>query len=1423
MKTPPVRELLQHDINRYERKLFAPLVQGLAHEFQKLSRDKNWLADESLRPPFTQQVAIFLKHKVAEEFRRITDLRRRYAAFNAAYVNADSVEEKQLHILEYARALGATPRQLRHDRQAFTRYFGHDAMTDRFSRRFHTAEYQLSFLVERLGVVTALTLVECPKSDLREFVWRRLGVEETIKPLLSYDGDPRVGTAAVRCLGSVLLELPAKQQERCLAEDTVQFCYRAMLDRRLPAWTQCEALRMLPYLSPASMRAVLESRLRDPGPEDDLFVRRRGVRLIAEWLEQIPDLIDLLPLAVQDPSPFVRQAAADALPHAPAESVRTLLRVLAQEDAVPQVRGAAILTILRCTDRVDLVEDLQTLLTEVMHHEKDEFVLRVVTHVAAEGTRHLRENGTPLFAAWWHAMVDGLEWLHVHAERLAVRRWAALARERIWCETDEDVRALRDTMFDHIHDLDAGKSRRVPRRLFAGYDEVTIGRVLSLLAQEDFGYDLERHWWGYRITRGHRFRFRFWRALYEFKHPSPDKRQAFRHTIGRIFTGSIRAPSSIFSELAETKVPGEPLFMSTEAGWRPYLPLVDEVISSLQHGWSAQPVRFYTAEGITELVPPRSLIRRLVALWKLSVGFAEYARLRNWREGGQVSSTAYLNELVNLGFSISLRSCTDGRDHRLSEDPAVARFFPKLAMGLLPFPLWPSGENPQPLIERIQPLWQQLQDYFVSIYENSLIDLVLFAGFAALVFFGRHLYFNFRQRRSRRAISLVIGGWGTRGKSGTERLKAGLISGLGHSLVSKTTGCEAMFLYAYPYGLTREMFLFRPYDKATIWEQCNLVLLATKLKVQVFLWECMGLTPSYVQILQRHWMRDDLSTITNTYPDHEDVQGPAGVNIPQVMTCFIPAKGRLFTTEEQMRPILTEAARHLQTPIRGIGWLEAGLLTTDILKRFPYEEHPFNISLVLGIAEEMGIDRDFALKEMADRVVADLGVLKTSPPSPFRTRLLEFANGMSANERHGCISNWIRLGFDTQDPVQEPGVWVTTVVNNRADRIPRSRVFAAIVVNDVSADMHVLIGGNLTGLVAYIREAWDDYIRQISLWGGKPEATPADGVQMFTQMAHRFRQPYHEDQVRARVRAALQGINVALIRAALYQENTPPALDVETLESLWNDPNTLRDRLTASGIDASLVEGVINHLNRWQTAWGEYRELVEKIQRSSSGDRESLDTAFRELLWKWFQAKIVVITDYYATGDQIINRICEETPPGFRNRVMGIQNIKGTGLDFVYRWQAWETCQKACAQLRSDEAAVAERGLRAVAAFQDYGVLCEEYVKETVALAKRSPLAQREGVQNDLALILSTLDTVMHKVRERLNAVSQSTGGRWDKAIETLEKFLDSGDAVKRRKKANQIYRDMISERISHERAVLELQYLTKRQKGGWLFKAKKA
>src|SRR5262249_8901798 len=161
-----------------------------------------------------------------------------------------------------------------------------------------------------------------------------------------------------------------------------------------------------------------------------------------------------------------------------------------------------------------------------------------------------------------------------------------------------DARALHDRLHSALRRIRPGRGRRLPRGWFRGLDEALVGRVLSVLAQDDFGYDLERGWLGGRVPRGHPFGFRPLRFppqlppapafgsrpgrfLPELRHSDPAKRQAFRHTIGRTSRAGLRAPSAIMSELAETKVPGEPLFISREGGWRPYLPLPDDLLSSL--------------------------------------------------------------------------------------------------------------------------------------------------------------------------------------------------------------------------------------------------------------------------------------------------------------------------------------------------------------------------------------------------------------------------------------------------------------------------------------------------------------------------------------------------------------------------------------------------------------------------------------------------------------------------------------------------------------------------------------------------------------------------------------------------------------------------------------------------------------------------
>ncbi|HEW97637.1 MAG: hypothetical protein DRR16_23670 [Candidatus Parabeggiatoa sp. nov. 3] len=681
-------------------------------------------------------------------------------------------------------------------------------------------------------------------------------------------------------------------------------------------------------------------------------------------------------------------------------------------------------------------------------------------------------------------------------------------------------------------------------------------------------------------------------------------------------------------------------------------------------------------------------------------------------------------------------------------------------------------------------------------------DLWIFAAAALGYFFFKHLYANILLNRTRANIPLIVGGWGTRGKSGTERIKAAMFNALGYSIFSKTTGCEAMFLHASAFKPTLEMFLFRPYDKATIWEQYNVLRQADKMGMDIFLWECMGLTPAYVEILQRQWTRDDISTITNTYPDHEDLQGPAGINIPIVMTNFIPRNGILVSTEEQMLPILQTAADELKTRLRPVTWLEAGLLTPEVLKRFPYEEHPYNIALVLAVGDELGIEPDFALKEMADRVVLDLGVLKSYPIATIKTRKLEFVMGMSANERFGALGNWSRMGFREQDFEKEPGIWLSTIVNNRSDRIARSRVFASLLVEDVSADQHVIIGTNLNGMVGYIRETWDNYASKLTLW---PETSEQDAPLFELEAAARTaRIPVTEAQMQTRLRIMLTS-----------QGDLP---NLEQLLSLWQQPKKLSDSLSDM-VEPDNAKAILERLEIDLKNYEGYQALAAKLETATANQHDELNNRFRELLWQWFESKLVVIQNAHTTGNQIVKRIAAGTPIGFLNRIMGMQNIKGTGLDFVYRWQAWEACYQAGEKLKSTHLRTAEEGLNVLASFKEYGPLSEEYVRETIAQVQQTPTGQMANFQTGFTLILSNLEQTMNEFNAQGggDSTDSNMGVFFKKIFEFIEQILDAGDAVKRRKIADQVYKDMVTGRISNQTAALEVKKLNKRQKGGWL------
>src|SRR3546814_3687675 len=114
------------------------------------------------------------------------------------------------------------------------------------------------------------------------------------------------------------------------------------------------------------------------------------------------------------------------------------------------------------------------------------------------------------------------------------------------------------------------------------------------------------------------------------------------------------------------------------------------------------------------------------------------------------------------------------------------------------------------------------------------------------------------------------------------------------------------------------------------------------------------------------------------------------------------------------------------------------------------------------------------------------------------------------------MGNWTRMGVADHDLAHDPEVFVTTVVNNRADRVPRSRVFARILARDVSADRHFLIGSNIEGLLGFIEEEWQTYIGEQTLF-----AQGKEPLEMLADLARGQRMELGEREIHGRRGARL--------------------------------------------------------------------------------------------------------------------------------------------------------------------------------------------------------------------------------------------------------------------------------------------------------------
>ena len=1293
-------------------------------------------------------------------------LRRIRQRGEAQVATADDGPARRLAILDFARALGASGRDLRRDGRAFRRWFELDAVSDRAQRAIGLTEFEMTIGLGRLAAC-ASTRGPLPRVAMN-------ALRQMTERLLSERLDDRTVAAALECL-----ERCAALSEKGRVALNSGFAYqvsRLALDRRSSPLVAEAALSCLCVLAPDSGARALIRVLERPSQDGGFWIQRACIKLATSKVADCDAVAQVIARAMASDSAAVRQAVA-FYRQTPLPAQDSAIRTLAAADPDLAVRLSALQRLPElvanaapetATDPgTDTADDAAlSLMRDRLAAETDPAALRLLFELLEGMAWRMARAGQDADLAALTTRILPLLSRHVaEAESEAITRYAAAAREGIWCAATPEAFALHEGLADFIASMSEGSAKRLTRALGrAMQDRALAGRVLAVLARRDFGLSLERGGLGgLRLRRGERFGIRLWRVLHEYRNPSTDKRQAFRHTIGRVNAGRLQAPSGVLAELSQTKVPGEPVFIEAVQGWRNYLPLLDLVIAAAQE---RTPVEIYSPEGVTTVATPRSRFARWRTRMRLHREFARIAELRN----GQ-NSASYLAALSQLGIDVRLTPHV-----KAAGVSGVQRHVPVVIL-----PIFPE-------------LTERWQTYIYSIYQNTLGQLAVFMALALAWFLGRHYILSRRIRRVRRALPLVIGGWGTRGKSGTERLKAGMFNGLGIPLISKTTGCEAMFLHSEAFGDTKELFLFRPFDKATIWEQARVARMGRDCGSGVVLWECMGLTPSYVAILQRQWMRDDLSTITNTYPDHEDLQGPAGRNIPEVMTEFIPDRSTVLTTEEQMLPILQEGARCRNSRLIGVDWCAPLVLPHEALARFPYDEHPANIALVLRLAHELGLDHDRALREMAEKVVPDLGVLKTYPVAKVGRRRLEFVNGMSANERFGAMGNWRRTGFAAHDPYADPGQFLVTVVNNRADRVPRSRVFAQILVDDFIADAHLLIGSNLQGMEGYIDEALTKRLAGFTLRDDAGAFLSAEAAAArIVEEIRRLRVPYAPEH--------LAGIAGAL----LGSDATTVDPSAEAVAKAIADAG-------ASDEEAGFAK---SHMALRRAQLGEAQELLTAARNGKIGP--PLEEDCRTTFARWFRTRIHVEPDTHASGDEVVERLVGLTPPGLMSRVMGIQNIKGTGLGFIYKWQDYEQQAKAVLGMATGAEDQIDQALRKL----ESGPLIGQLGRDCV-------LAALDELEVDSAFKSPSIKQRMKTLRQTIIArdtdfqtreAGQGSAGILAAVLGVVEGLVDAFFAIKRRNTADRVYADLVHQRIGRDRAAQEIQSLNAAQKGGWLFK----
>ena len=379
---------------------------------------------------------------------------------------------------------------------------------------------------------------------------------------------------------------------------------------------------------------------------------------------------------------------------------------------------------------------------------------------------------------------------------------------------------------------------------------------------------------------------------------------------------------------------------------------------------------------------------------------------------------------------------------------------------------------------------------------------------------------------------------------------------------------------------------------------------------------------------------------------------------------------------------------------------------------------------------------------------------------------------------------------------------------------PSAKVFAQIIVDDASLTSVVLINGNLGGLLSFITEALDRKLTQLRITGDGPQERVLERAREHLRW---LKIPMHSAALVSSLTRMLQPLELS--PEQLNQLNASEPLQKALLEANTAELERLLEPAlpeSSSPEHAQLRKDVIVHLLQQSRRIARARRVLDDVKTSLEGAEATVDNVFRKAYRELFLERISILWNTGASGDQVIDFMTNTVPPGSLVRIMGCQNIKGTGLDFVYRWLSIDRVRAALLRLSSHPSSRQET-LAWLGSYNDFGLLDATdalVTLQAIHAQKDSAWASLEHLLNGVIIRLEQL--VLEK-RAKLTAVGKAD--LFSRFAGTVEAMVDHLDSASRSAKAGRVMEDLFAARVGHGKAALLLREITGRQKGGWLAK----